>query len=88
MITIILCNGVAIKKVNNMPAAPKYLTTLAAFCIGIFFEKSIKNRAKLMDRKIIPTVAQGRDALSEPFIAFASNRLLIKFSDQLKPIEL
>ena len=87
MVTIILCNGVTIKKVNNIPLAPKYFMTLAAPSTGIFFENSMKNIAKLIERKIIPASAQILEGLSDPFTAFAANRLLMKFSDQLKPIE-
>jgi len=70
-----------------MPAAPKYFMILAAPFTGIFFEYLMKNIAKLTERKIIPASAQILDGLSAPFTAFAPNRLLIKFLDQLKPTE-
>ena len=81
------CNGVTIKKVNNMPPAPKYCMIWAGRFAGIFFEKLMKNIAKLKARKIIPASAQILDGLSAPFTAFAWKRLLIKFFVQLKPTE-
>ncbi len=87
IVTIISCSGVTIKKVHIIPPAPKYLMILAAPCAGIFFEKFMKNMAKLTERKIIPPSAQILDGLSEPFTAFAAKRLLIKFFDQSNPIE-
>src|SRR4051812_28623689 len=86
-VTIISCKGVTIKTVHSMPATPKYFITLAAPLAGIFFENAIKNTVKLAERKIIPVSAQILDGLSAPFTAFAPNRLLIKFFDQLKPME-
>jgi hypothetical protein len=81
------CKGVTQRNVNNIPPVPKYLTILAAFLFGILVEKSIKNTAKLTERKIIPAAAQMRDGLSAPFTAFVPNRLLMKFRDQSNPIE-
>ncbi len=61
--------------------------TLAADFVGIFFENLMKNIAKLTPRKIIPLSAQILDGLSEPFIALAANKLLMKFFDHSKPTE-
>ena len=87
MVTIKSCKGVTIKKLNSMFPAPRYFITFAAFFCGIFFEKLIKNIAKLMERKIIPASAHILDGLSEPFTAFDANKLLIKFFVQSNPIE-
>ena len=76
-VTIMSCKGVAIKKVNSMQLAPTYFMTLAAPFDGIFFENSMKNMAKLTDRKNIPPTAQKRAVFSEPFTAFSLKRLLM-----------
>ena len=77
MVIIVSCSGVAIKKVNSIPTLPQYLMTLAAPFAGILFENSIKNKAKLAERKIIPAIAQKRAVFSEPLSAFSPKRLLI-----------
>jgi hypothetical protein len=77
IVIIVSCNGVAIKAVKSIPLTPTYFIILAAPFAGIFFENSIKNRAKLAERKIIPPIAQKRDALADPLTAFLLKRLLI-----------
>ena len=76
IVIILSCNGVAIRKVNSIAPTPKYFIILEAPFAGIFFENSIKNKAKLAQRKNIPETAQGRDVLSDPLTAFGLNRLL------------
>ncbi len=85
IVTMMSCQGVAIKKVQIALPAPQYLMTLEAPFRGIFLEKSIKNKAKLKERKIIPALAQFLEGLREPFKAMGANRLLIKFLVQSKP---
>lgn len=81
------CSGVTIKEVKNIPPTPLYFIIVDAFFEGIFFEKFIKNFAKLRARKIIPMSAQILEGLSKPFSDFVAKRLLIKLRVQSKPIE-
>ena len=59
-----------------MPPAPRCFMIWAALFTGIFFENLTKNTEKLTERKIIPPSSQILEGVSEPFIAFAANRLL------------
>jgi len=52
------------------------------------FENSMKKIAKLAERKIIPAAVRILYVKSEPFTAFAANRVLKKFLDKSKPSEL
>jgi hypothetical protein len=63
IVIILSCNDVVIKKVNSIAPAPKCFMILESHFAGIFFGNSIKNMAKLADRKIIPPMAQKRDVL-------------------------
>jgi predicted MPP superfamily phosphohydrolase len=81
------CKDVAIKKLNTMLAAPIYFKIIAACFAGIFFDILIKKIPKPTEWKAIPMIAQILDVFSEPFIAFAANKLLIKFFDQSNPVD-
>jgi hypothetical protein len=87
MVTIKSCNGVTVKKLNRMLAAPIYFKTLEACLEGIFFDELIKKIPKPTEWIAIPMSAQILEGFSEPFIPFAANKLLIKFFDQSNPVE-
>ncbi len=70
-----------------MLAAPMYFKTLEACLKGIFFDVLIKKTPKPTEWKAIPMSTQILEGFSEPFIAFAANKLLIKFFDQSNPVE-
>lgn len=53
----------------------------------IFLDIFIKKIPYPTDWNAIPMIAQILPGFSEPFIAFAANKLLMKFFDQLNPKE-
>lgn len=66
---------------------PTYFKTLEACLDGIFFDMFIKKSPKPTEWKTTPVSAQILEGFSEPFIAFAANKLLIKFFVQSNPVE-
>lgn len=86
-ITPMSCKGVAIKKIRMMLAIPIIFKIVAHCLEGIFLDILIKKIPYPTDWNAIPMIAQILPGFSEPFIAFGSNKLLIKFFDKSKPIE-
>ena len=76
MVTMISCNGVAIKNPETIAPTPKKRIIIAALFFGIFFEKPLKNKAKLKQSMNMPATAHGCDRLSIPFTALGLNKLL------------
>ncbi len=86
-VTMMSCNGVAIKKLKSMLVAATSLKMVAACPEESFFDIWMKNIPFPIKWNTIPMNAQTLDGLSKPFSAFAPNKLLIKFFVQSNPEE-